>query len=275
MIPKLLVPIDGSEPSAAAVRCAAGVAEAGRARVILLWAGDVPGAAEHLARAAETLRGRGITTEVISFPLDPVAAITRTARLRGVDLVVMARHGAGPRVPGALGPLAEAVVRRCPVPVLLTADVVPGWEAGFRQEGARVAALFDGTTVCEGVLPAVAKLQQWLPFSLRLVGLPDVGDGAAMIQLVGRLQALGETFGSSSTQSWAVPSLDPGAAVRALREERAADLFVLPVHGDWPAETGSLTPLAAGVLDAVDCPTLLVRVECLFPLGSIAGCLHV
>ncbi len=144
----LLVPVDFSEPSMRALRLAVKLARHGRARLTLLHvippqvtaiAADVPGWSafdpELLVRYQQELestskydlgkRGKeeipedvAWTAEVVTGVVD--ASIVEITKERGCDLVVMGTVGRTGLPHLLLGSVAERVMARAPVPVLVT-----------------------------------------------------------------------------------------------------------------------------------------------------------
>ena len=90
-------------------------------------------AGQYLDRIAGEVNGRGrtVTTEVRRGGV----ARELTALARPGDVIVMATHGRGGMVRWFLGSVAEEVVRRSPVPVLLV-RALPQTAAGEVQTGA-------------------------------------------------------------------------------------------------------------------------------------------
>jgi len=139
---KLLVPVDGSDPSGAAISLALRVALDAGAAVVFCSVADLaqasslcyPGvdasividseleqcralvaAAEVQARAAG-VNARGVAVEGLRTD-----AILDLARAEGADLIVMGSHGRSGVARAFLGSTTEGVLRRSPVPVLVTA----------------------------------------------------------------------------------------------------------------------------------------------------------
>ena len=56
---------------------------------------------------------------------DPVEAIIRVALYRDADLVVVGSRGLGPVREAVLGSVSRAVIRRCPLPVLIAKQRIP------------------------------------------------------------------------------------------------------------------------------------------------------
>ncbi|WP_251343916.1 universal stress protein [Haloplanus halophilus] len=139
MYDAILLPTDGSEPAAAAVEHALGVAERFGATLHLLYVvetDDLSHAAPELAieELRETLRSEGesvlddaaaratdrgveATTAVVEGTAED--AILKYAAENGIDLLVMGTHGRGGLERYLVGSVTERVVRRAEVPVLV------------------------------------------------------------------------------------------------------------------------------------------------------------
>lgn len=126
----ILVPIDRSEISGAALGPAAELAELFGARLVLLHVLDVPkrGKAEgklsdeSLARAALEDQARtlkGIETAVVVDRGEPAKVILDNARFHGCDLIAMATHGRSGISRLVVGSVTEQVLRDAKVPVLI------------------------------------------------------------------------------------------------------------------------------------------------------------
>jgi len=130
----ILVPVDGSAPSLAALDHALALAEDYSATVEVL--NIVPSAGTGLTKEvdhgigeavekARTTAGDRVTLRVISG--DPVREIIHSAK--GFDLVVMGTHGRVGRLHSLLGSVAEDVVRNAPCPVLTVRDPNPDYQS--------------------------------------------------------------------------------------------------------------------------------------------------
>jgi nucleotide-binding universal stress UspA family protein len=180
----IVVPLDGSEFAEHAVAAAAGIARSEGARLHLVRAHEAPviptspdvmvpydakwDAAlrqeerEYLQSVANRISEKwGITTrtEVVDGP--PAMAIATYAREMEVDLIVMTTHGRGGLSRMWLGSVADGVIRRGGVPVLLLrASEVAKTDDGHKMdkplELQRVLIPLDGSDLSEGVIePAV------------------------------------------------------------------------------------------------------------------------
>jgi nucleotide-binding universal stress UspA family protein len=139
MFKRLLVPIDGSTPSQAAVTLAVDLARDQGAQVIFAHAQEVlaqyaawEGAAELppdpkeqietkeiLDQAQLAATGAGVDASTAVVHGDVIEAILTLAEVRAVDLIVMGSHGRSGIGRALLGSKAEGVMRRARVPVLI------------------------------------------------------------------------------------------------------------------------------------------------------------
>jgi nucleotide-binding universal stress UspA family protein len=141
---KLLVPVDGSEPSDAAVTLAVRLARDQGAKVVFLHVSEVARIAamvsstvmcvdptpaldaehaigeEALRDAAARARQSEVQTESLLVEGASADSILDTASRNGADLIVIGSHGRGGIQRALLGSVAEAVLRRSRVPVLVT-----------------------------------------------------------------------------------------------------------------------------------------------------------
>ncbi len=139
---QILVPTDFSEHSSRALGYAAALARQLGAKLVLLHvvAGE---ALENLAKAhvpphpvdlvyedlGQQVRGqfvqhvapgvrKTLETETLVLPGVPFMEILRVARVRSVDLIVMATHGRTGLSHALMGSVTEKVIRKAPCPVL-------------------------------------------------------------------------------------------------------------------------------------------------------------
>jgi nucleotide-binding universal stress UspA family protein len=128
------------------------------------------------------------------------------------DLIVMATHGRGPFGRALLGGVADEVVRRAPVPVVL---VRPGVEAADRVPEPTIDCVLialDGSPLAEQVLPPALELARLMEARCRLLRVVQAPASAR-------------------------PAAPPLAAERA-RAEAYLERIAGPVRRDgWPVET--------------------------------------
>lgn len=134
----ILVPIDGSAPSLAALDHAATLATDYDARIEVLHVIPERDPLSPAARAeiesamnAAVEHAKATLGERVSFHTvvgDPTREIVEQAK-QSVDLVVMGTHGRVGRLHSMLGSVAEGVVRNAPCPVLTVRDSSEGYQS--------------------------------------------------------------------------------------------------------------------------------------------------
>jgi nucleotide-binding universal stress UspA family protein len=143
----ILVPVDGSAPSLAALDHAIALAEDSGARIDVLHV-DAPeefavgsesplssGAREQVAHAldaalerAEAQLGGRVARRTVTAE-DPLRTIVETAGRGGYDLIVIGTHGRVGRLHALVGSVAEGVVRSAPCPVLTVREGGDGYQS--------------------------------------------------------------------------------------------------------------------------------------------------
>jgi nucleotide-binding universal stress UspA family protein len=228
-------------------------------------------------RLTETM-AVAVTSAVLVGPVAP--AIEEYARARGIDLVVMTTHGRGAFSRFWLGSVADDLVRRLSMPVLLVrpdekAAAIDA-EVGFHQ----VIVPLDGTALAEQVLePAVALagttgvqyvlLRVVTPvvqsaydpgaFGIAPLALPTVEElrreGEAYLEAVaGRLRPHGlrvETAVAVHTQ--------PAVGILEAAQNCGGDLIALETHGRKGVARFFLGSVADKVVRGATVPVLVHR----------------
>ncbi len=125
----ILVPLEGSETDASVLEHVGELAGAFGAYVTLLRvahfhtreqrAGELEGGESALERAAEMLRGRGLTVNTLLLSGEPQEVIVQQAAELRPDLIAMATHGHGWAKRIVLGSVADHVRHNTEVPLLL------------------------------------------------------------------------------------------------------------------------------------------------------------
>jgi nucleotide-binding universal stress UspA family protein len=268
MIRSLLLPLDGSPFGEQALPLALEIAGRAHAPVHLVhvhqpiatpWSGsevvaDLPLDAElreqekaHLREMAGRLE-RGGTVPVTSTVLDgPVAgAIHEQAVACAADLVVMATHGRGPLTRFWLGSVADQLIRRLPVPLLL---VRPHEGEEGPPVPRHVLVPLDGSEQAEQVLGPAIDLAGVLGADVTLLGVveplvvPDRhwgGNAASGIdpEMLGRLGA--DARGYLERVVIGLEGLAPRLDTRVVVNRRAADAILAEAR----TRPGTLVALA-------------------------------
>ncbi|MDE2572288.1 MAG: universal stress protein [bacterium] len=120
MLRTILVALDGSRQSLAALELAISVAGDMHSRLVLVSAIDAGEAERILADAGALVAASEITyaSHVLDGP--PVSAILDAARAHDVDLIVMGTQGRSGAARAVLGSTSEGVLREGRVPILVT-----------------------------------------------------------------------------------------------------------------------------------------------------------
>jgi nucleotide-binding universal stress UspA family protein len=137
MFKKILVPLDGSVPSEAALPVAIDLAQRYGAEIRLatislipaLYHGidenvlrmDLESCRAYVEKAAETVRAANVVASTFAGEGAPAVAraLVRHAEAWGADLIVMASHGHGSVERLVLGSVAERVAHQAHIPVML------------------------------------------------------------------------------------------------------------------------------------------------------------
>jgi nucleotide-binding universal stress UspA family protein len=137
---QILVPLDGSPLAEQALHHAAGLARLLDAEILLVWAlspalharyrndkltlshadfVEVEDAWHYLSNAADGPRSNGLRASVRVLVGPPSATIADAARAEGIDLIVMTTHGRGGLSRYVLGSVADGLVQRASMPIIL------------------------------------------------------------------------------------------------------------------------------------------------------------
>lgn len=214
MFTTILVPLDGSPLAERAVPYAERLAQATGATLVLVRAetSGITGsrvivlrqALAYLETVAADLRSRGLTVTTSAPYGQPVAKVTTEAERHNADLIVLATHGRSGLGHVAYGSVAEEIIARSPVPVLLVGVRGDAPDAPLAA-GAPVLVPLDGTAFAERSLPVAREL----------VGL--LGGGVVLTQALAEPDLL----------SPALPVEVMPVLAESLREEEVAALDYL------------------------------------------------
>jgi nucleotide-binding universal stress UspA family protein len=278
---KILVPLDGSRLAARIVhplRRLLGVdAEVTLLRVAEPGRTDDPrrGPAveadlrREMMEVCETL-GTGVRAEVVVVDGDPAEEIVRHARETKQDLVAMATHGYSGVERWVRGSVAERVLRRCEVPLLLCNP--HGLEPRpDRAEGEfrRILVPLDGSPVADQVLPAVAEVARRNGSHVTLLRVePLILTEFPSPIVEGSLWDPAPLERALDPQREQLVAAGVDVEVRAvygviaaeiLEAARSADLLAMTSHGRSGIARWWFGSVAEQVLRHVTCPLLVLR----------------
>ncbi len=293
MYQTILVPLDGSALSERAVPVVAFLARGTGAQVVLVRAVHTPGvpaavlseaqiadmdeAELYLKRVAAPLVEQGITVEVGVPYATAEDGIIDEINLRDAELVVMTTHGRTGFGRWMYGSVAEAVLSRSPVPVLLVRASDQPVPAPFDHPTPTILVPLDGSSFAEEALPHAMALAQALDAEVALVHVyePPVlteNDLYTKVDKVGpkltqEHQAIEQYIANLTHHLTSLglrvrPILKAGDVVQSILEEEwasHASLVVMATHGRTGIRRALFGSVAMDIVRAGDLPVLLVR----------------
>jgi nucleotide-binding universal stress UspA family protein len=293
----LLVPLDGSPFSERALPVAVSVAQAAKARIVLVHV--IPGAASPDGQVGEGERqaideARGYLTDV-SGRLTQQGIQTETAAPRGeaadgilaemracpADMVVMCTHGRSGLGRWAYGSVAEAVLAKSTVPILLVYPTGSLERLGQTPGAFKVLVPLDGSRFAEAALPHAAALASTLGGGLVLLRAvspqigyyPDPVLGQPFVSQITEKALeeqedeakgyLGKVADGMITAGIPVQQIVrigwPGSVILDEAKLRGAELIAMSTHGTTGIGERLLGGIAHDVLVHGMLPLLLVR----------------
>ena len=298
MFRNLLVPLDGSTLAESVLPAAAFLGEAVRARITLLHIME--------QNAPATIHGQPHLTDPdqaeayleglaarLASPTRPVArhvhraeegdvagAIVRHAEELGADLIVLCTHGWGGLRDWLFGSIAQQVLQRGTIPIVLLQPTTTGAAPPFACRGVLVP--LEGPEAPEPALPVALGLARACYATLHLVmvvptpgtlsgaqapagvflpmttaALLDLEEGEAREYL----QRVRERLRAEGLRvTGEVGRGDPVTSLAKAAERAGADLVVLATHGRRGLEAYWSASVAPRLLGCIGRPVLLVRV---------------
>ncbi|HEX7119841.1 MAG TPA: universal stress protein [Longimicrobiales bacterium] len=291
---RVLVPLDGSPFGEQALPYAEAVARAARGRIVLVHAHELPvdieGVAIDLASDAVMRdRARAYLEEVaaaIASRADvpvatrpmvgrPAVMVEVAVRDVGAELVVMSTHGRTGLARAWLGSVADELVRRLEVPLLLVRPAERGGRAGERVEFEEIVVALDGSLLSERILPHAAAfgrpdrtrytLVRVVPPELVVGGHVLRLDEARARELVSKAEAyLSGVAGTlrpqaAEVRTRVVKHTAPAAVILEVAAAAGADLIAMTTHGYGGLKRLMLGSTSDKVLRGADVPVLVNR----------------
>jgi len=298
----ILVPLDGSSFAEHALPVALGLAKQTGARLELVSVHERAAPAHHvkssaaherlvpdihaalrryLTRVRERLEASmpGVAVEVGVLDGKPQEVLADYARTSGADLIVLTAHGRGGLSRSWLGSVAEGLVRRMVIPVLVVrarrkrASLQPA--EPFRH----VVIAVDSTPESEGILPVVETVTpgQTATFTLLHVILPLhpvvralASKGAEELDAYEQQTRAQEYLSGAADRlrAWGIEprtaigvDLQPARAITAFAANNGADLIALATYGRGTVGRLLLGSVADKVLRTATVPVLLAHIE--------------
>jgi nucleotide-binding universal stress UspA family protein len=236
-------------------------------------------AKEYLLALANDISSRGVTVETSVLPGEPADILTDEARLRHADLIVMSTHGRSGLGRWLYGSVAEAIIARTAVPVLLVRSAFPSVAVGTKGNATRLLVPLDGSVTAEKALEPAADLAQGLGAELFLVRVIP-SSPASMTHETIDFEAKKRNHPPDSYEREAETYLDevatrlrseglrvftavandyPPAGIVAAAQASNATMIVMGTHGRTGLGRAILGSVALDVLRRGTRPVLLVR----------------
>jgi nucleotide-binding universal stress UspA family protein len=288
MAATILVPLDSSRFGEHALPVAVGIARRTGARLHLVHCFEPPlpplysggGAAydpqldrmlrdekaAYLARVADRVQrtcGVAVRTELLSPPTVPT--LVSYASDAEVDLIVMTTHGRGGISRAWLGSVADALVRRTSVPVLLLRPRDEEVVITCEPQTSHMLIPLDGSELSEGILAPAIGLAQLSGAHVTLLQVIEPqqssGDSAAERRAaLSYLEGIAREHMSGLEVDVAVEEHEsPAVAILEYAALHGADLIALATHGRGGWSRVALGSVADKVVRGTMMPVLLYR----------------
>jgi nucleotide-binding universal stress UspA family protein len=279
-VQKILVPLDGMPTGEAALPIAEALARSTKACLAVVRAVRarstfaIANAETYISGIAENLIGRGLRVESGVPVGQPASWILEEIDLRHADLVVMATHDRTGPDRWLHGSVAEAVISRATIPVMVVHDTPP--VGRFEEPQPVLLVPLDTSELAESALLVAGALAYQLGAKLALVSVvPRVAQIAYAEELVtpyqeqalpqllqdaeGYLQSIATRLGADVVVGRTVLYGDPAAEIAVAAEDFGAAAIVMATHGRTGVVRSLLGSVAGQVIHASVLPVVLVR----------------
>jgi nucleotide-binding universal stress UspA family protein len=278
MLGSILLPLDGSDLSERAIPFAASVARATNKPVTVLYgrlanlfSTDAP---FDPFSAVEKLRKLGASATVETATLyheEPATYIADAATTTGASLIVMSTHGRGGVGRWLYGSVADGVLHRTHVPVML---IGPHIAAGWTTGPSKIMVTLDGSRLSELALTAAKALASAFGASLLLArtsgpleyayaeGVPfairDAGEDLAAA--ADYLEEIARPLRDSGLKvDIQVQPGDAGIVLADMARHHGADLMIMGSHGRGGLFRAVMGSVATATLRRASVPIVIVR----------------
>ncbi|HSJ31642.1 MAG TPA: universal stress protein [Longimicrobiales bacterium] len=230
---------------------------------------------EYLTALFERLTEQGMNAERSVITGTPADALANFARRRDIDLIVMSTHGHGGLSRYWIGSVADGLIRRSRVPVLLFRPV-EGASGPGESFVRRVLVAVDGSPASERALPAAADICAATGAActlIRVVVPPSraitsrLPDTARMVRERTEEESreaeaylrdlVGESSLPDSTRTEIVTGYDAAAAIVRTAETERADMIAVGTRGHGGAARMLLGSVADKLIRASPVPVLV------------------
>ena len=289
MFTTILVPLDGSALAERALPHALALADSSGARLLLVRVAHGhgrPGRDPTQSRAIAMAEAEAYLEQLVGRLRTPQRTVYFAVRLgdaadeiaagvaeRRVGLIAMSTHGRSGPGRWLFGSVADAVLRRATVPVLLVpATCARLWAPGGARQ---IVVPLDGSPLAAAALEPAVALARHFGAGLVLVRVvaifyePFAGEAAAYVpidadaELAAARRYLDEIAAPLRASGLAVATRAevgfPAATIAAVANEVDAMLVALATHGRGGIGRMALGSVATGTIQRAEVPLLLVR----------------
>jgi nucleotide-binding universal stress UspA family protein len=277
---RVLVPLDGSELAEAILPLLEGPQHPWGAEVLLIRSvtTDAPSnpsaeteAGDYLATQARRLERAGLRVRCEVWHGDPSQAIVNAAVRGRVGLIAMTTHGWRGLDRLRFGSVAESVVRKARVPVLLVREQVR-WPT---DRPPRILVPLDGSALSAAILTVIARFRQPLQGVVELLHVLEVPPRAPHLDLPLSLTDARPERGAARDYlervaarlaakglevEWVVVDGPVGPMIAQRVADGGTDLVAMTTHGRSGVARLFLGSVAEQVLRTADVPVLLWKV---------------
>jgi nucleotide-binding universal stress UspA family protein len=265
MVRKILTALDGSPTSESILPyleaiLATGDADVTLARVIAEGTkAEEQAARNYLAEAAHTLRRKGAVVDTSVMCGDPAPALVDLATRGGYDLLLLCTRGRKGLKRALFGSVAEEVLRRSPVPVLI---VHPRGKDAAPVAIRRILVPLDGSHRSARILPAAGPLAGAFDAKMLFITVVSATKPERLpVELAAHnLFREQEKLARQGVQTeLTVLFGDPATEILSAAESRRADLIAICTHGRRGLDRARYGSVAEKILRKSGTPLLVVR----------------
>jgi nucleotide-binding universal stress UspA family protein len=274
---KILVPLDGSELAERALIYATSVARPGTVRLVLVRVamshtlagvdgqerrvGAIHEAEQYLSRVRADIAERGFEVDCVVPYGHAAECIADQARLQEADLIVMSTHGRTGPARLLFGSVAESVITRTSVPVLLERAWHPQVREPRADRGKSLTVLLDGSAFAEAALDPAVRLALSMRTRLEIVrialGHEQINEASSYLDGIRERLTLDYPDLRSATN---VRFGETAASeLERLLAEAPPTMVVMATHGRTGVRRALIGSVAGHVLRHATSPLVLVR----------------
>lgn len=276
MLKKILVPLDGSALAEKAIGYAAELSIPTGASMLLVRVANshtLPGvdarerkegaiyeAERYLTEKAARLIERGYGCQAVVPYGTPADCIAEQARMQNSSLIVMSTHGRTGPTRLVFGSVAEQVVARSCVPVLVTRAWLPSDPSSFLQDRPLFVVPLDGSTFAESALEPAVQLADDIGAAVLLVRAePDSARVSEALAYLTHMESTLQSRYPDLTVIIDVRSGDPARAIDTAFRQNGASVVVMATHGRSGLRRSVTGSVAGRVLREGTAPIVLIR----------------